>query len=42
VEHIQDELEYLPLFEKDISEARDYIAKTQQNPTAALNLRNRF
>jgi len=34
------ELEYLPLFEQDLSEVRDYIAKTLQNPTAALKLIN--
>jgi len=33
-------LEYLPLFEQDLSEVRDYIAKMLQNPTAALKLIN--
>jgi len=31
-------LSYLPLFEQDLAEARDYIAQTLQNPTAALRL----
>jgi plasmid stabilization system protein ParE len=29
---------YLPLFEQDLAEARDYIAFTLQNPEAALRL----
>jgi len=33
-------LEYLPIFEQDLSSVRDYIAKTLQNPTAALRLVN--
>ena len=31
-------LRYLPLFEQDLAEARDYIAFTLQNPVAALRL----
>lgn len=31
-------LSYLPLFEQDLAAARDYIAVTLMNPTAALNL----
>ena len=31
-------LSYLPIFEQDIAEARDYIAFTLQNPAAALRL----
>ena len=31
-------LKYLPLFEKDIDEVRDYIANTLQNPIAAKRL----
>ena len=31
-------LSYLPLFEQDLAGARDYIAYTLQNPTAALRL----
>lgn len=31
-------LRYLPLFEKDLAAARDYITLTLQNPTAALRL----
>ena len=34
------DLEYLPLFEQDLSDVRDYIEKTLQNPTAALKLIN--
>jgi plasmid stabilization system protein ParE len=31
-------LRYLPLFEQDLAEARDYIAHTLGNPVAALRL----
>ena len=31
-------LSYLPMFEQDLAEARDYIAFTLYNPTAALRL----
>ncbi|MDR0381232.1 MAG: type II toxin-antitoxin system RelE/ParE family toxin [Oscillospiraceae bacterium] len=31
-------LHYLPLFERDIASARDYIAQNLQNPAAALRL----
>ena len=31
-------LRYLPLFERDLAEARDYIAFTLHNPAAALRL----
>ena len=31
-------LSYLPLFEQDLAAARDYIAFTLHNPTAALRL----
>jgi len=31
-------LEYLPLFERDLASARDYIANNLNNPTAALRL----
>ncbi|MDL2287971.1 type II toxin-antitoxin system RelE/ParE family toxin [Oscillospiraceae bacterium OttesenSCG-928-F05] len=31
-------LSYLPLFERDLAAARDYIAYTLQNPAAALKL----
>ena len=31
-------LKYLPLFESDLTAARDYIALTLLNPTAALRL----
>ena len=31
-------LRYLPLFEQDLAEVRDYIALTLQNPDAALRL----
>ena len=31
-------LRYLPLFEQDLTEARDYIAYVLQNPDAALRL----
>ena len=34
----QYELNYLPLFEQDLAEIRNYIAFTLQNPTAALRL----
>jgi len=33
-------LEYLPLFEQDMAEVRDYIAFELNNPTAALKLIN--
>ena len=32
------ELSYLPLFEKDLAEARDYIAHSLSNPNAAARL----
>jgi len=31
-------LSYLPLFEQDLAQVRDYIAVTLMNPTAALRL----
>ena len=31
-------IEYLPLFEQDLAAARNYIAQTLQNPTAATRL----
>ena len=31
-------LSYLPLFEQDMAQIRDYIANTLMNPTAALRL----
>ena len=31
-------LEYIPLFEKDLESARDYITNTLQNPAAAMRL----
>ena len=31
-------LSYLPLFEQDLAEARDYISNVLQNPSAALRL----
>jgi plasmid stabilization system protein ParE len=31
-------LRYLPLFERDLAEVRDYIALNLQNPAAALRL----
>ncbi|GHV37509.1 hypothetical protein AGMMS49546_05480 [Spirochaetia bacterium] len=31
-------LRYLPLFEQDLADARDYIAITLQNPVAANRL----
>jgi hypothetical protein len=31
-------LQYLPLFEQDLASAREYIAKTLQNPIAASRL----
>ena len=31
-------LRYLPLFNKEITTARDYIAKTLENPLAAMRL----
>jgi len=34
----QYKLRYLPLFEHDLSAARDYIANNLQNPAAALRL----
>ena len=33
-------LQYLPLFEQDLEEARNYIANTLYNPVAALKLIN--
>jgi plasmid stabilization system protein ParE len=33
-------LRYLPLFERDVEEVRNYIAGTLHNPTAALRLIN--
>jgi len=34
----QFELSYLPLFEQDLADARDYIAYNLNNPVAALRL----
>ena len=31
-------IRYLPLFEKDLSEAKDYIVNVLKNPSAALRL----
>lgn len=34
----RNKLRYLPLFERDLAAARDYIAHVLQNPAAALRL----